>query len=466
MIVVVPPGGEHRPGLRQAGEDRLVQALVPEPRVEALDEPMVATSPSARSASAAPDGAAELVVVRAAGDAPLPRRQGGRATDRVAQLTALLVSLVGQDGAIDRLAFRKSLEARAPMSVKALANDLACYASFCARAGGIGLPANEARIVAYLEDCERRELKPATVGRRLASLAVVHRLLGVASPTRASIVRDALRGFRRRVDVTQRQAGPLRFGEGLGSAPAKGFTLSALLQACPGTVPGLRDGALLSLAYDTGLRVSELVRVACDQITVEGDGSAILTVARSKTDQDGQGAYAWLSPDTMRRVSAWRTGGGIAEGPLFRRIGVVRTKARAAAAPAALPAPPGFRWRWPEAAISPDDAQPRLASTTFVIGKDPLTPAAVRLIIKRTARRAADEHLVNLFGKELDAAVAALSTHSLRVGLTQDLFASGEDAGPIAQALRWTSTSTALRYGRKLAPSSNATARMLREVRR
>ena len=122
--------------------------------------------------------------------------------------------------------------------------------------------------------------------------------------------------------------------------------------------------------------------------------------------------------------------------------------------------------RLPEAAISPDEAQPKLASTTFVIGKDPLTPAAVRLIIKRTARRAADEHLVNLFGKELDAAIAALSTHSLRVGLTQDLFASGEDAGPIAQALRWTSTSTALRYGRKLAPSSNATARMLREVRR
>ena len=89
----------------------------------------------------------------------------------------------------------------------------------------------------------------------------------------------------------------------------------------------------------------------------------------------------------------------------------------------------------------------------------------MRLIIKRTARRAADEHLVNLFGKELDAAIAVLSTHSLRVGLTQDLFASGEDAGPIAQALRWTSTSTALRYGRELAPSSNATARMLRGVR-
>src|SRR3546814_6495522 len=64
----------------------------------------------------------------------------------------------------------------------------------------------------------------------------------------------------------------------------------------------------------------------------------------------------------------------------------------------------------------------------------------MRLIIKRTALAAADEGLVDLMGADLDHAIDALSTHSLRVGLTQDLFANGEDAGPIAQALRWTST--------------------------
>lgn len=109
--------------------------------------------------------------------------------------------------------------------------------------------------------------------------------------------------------------------------------------------------------------------------------------------------------------------------------------------------------------------QPVPATSTSTLGEESLTPAAVRLIVKRTARQAADDHLVALVGPELEAAIARLSTHSLRVGLTQDLFASGEDAGPIAQALRWTSTATALRYGRQLAPSSNATARMLRKVR-
>ena len=41
MIIVVTPGGQHGPRLRQAREQGLVQTLVPEPGVEALDEPVL-----------------------------------------------------------------------------------------------------------------------------------------------------------------------------------------------------------------------------------------------------------------------------------------------------------------------------------------------------------------------------------------------------------------------------------------
>ena len=62
--------------------------------------------------------------------------------------------------------------------------------------------------------------------------------------------------------------------------------------------------------------------------------------------------------------------------------------------------------------------------------------------------------------------MAALSAHSFRVGLTQDLFAAGEDGAGIALALRWSSPTTALGYARELAAGSNAAARVIGRMRR
>ncbi len=418
---------------------------------------------TARAPAPKTAGSGEIVPIVAPSEAALPRRSAGRAQDRIAQLAHLFEELTGDDASLVALNFQKSLEARADASVKALAADLDCYARFSARRGGIGLPADDARLVAYIDDCEDRRLKPATVSRRLSSLAVAHHLLGVPSPVGSVVVRDALRGFRRRVGSRQRQAGPLRLGEGIGREPVKGFTLSALLEACGRDVAGLRDAAILSLGYDAGLRVSELVAVAVELIDVQEDGSGHLEVPESKTDQEGKGAWVWLSPDTMRRVALWREAASIRSGALFRRVAVIRTKPRAARRALAI-SDLAYNARVDRERMA---AQPaRAATVTYKIGDRALTPAAMRLIIKRTALAAADQGLVDLMGDDLDNAIEALSTHSLRVGLTQDLFANGEDAGPIAQALRWTSTATALRYGRKLAPSSNAAARMLKGVRK
>ena len=405
----------------------------------------------------------EIITILAPGEAKLPVRRKGFAQNRETQLIALLKELTSEGTSLVELNFRKSLEARALASIKALAVDLDCYMRFSVKHGGIGLPADEARLVAYIDSCEARRLKPATVSRRLSSLAVAHHLLGVQSSVAAGVVRDALRAFRRRAGVRQRQAGPLRFGEGIGREPVKGFTLSVLLEACGRDVAGLRDAAILSLGYDAGLRVSELVAVEFEQIDEQDDGSGLLELARSKTDQEGQGAWVWLSPDTIRRVALWREAASIRSGALFRRVAVTRTKpseARRALAIGDL----AYNAKVDRVRMA---AQPaRAATVTYRIGEDALTPAAMRLIIKRTALAAADHGLVKLMGLDLVEAIRGLSTHSLRVGLTQDLFANGEDAGPIAQALRWTSTATALRYGRKLAPSSNAAARMLKGVRK
>lgn len=371
------------------------------------------------------------------------------------QLAALFRGLTGDPASFSDPAFRRSLEARTPASIKALAVDLACYARFCAGQGGPGLPADEARIAAYVGYCEERRLKPATLSRRLSSLAAAHRLLGMPGPTGAAMVRDAVRAVRRRAGARQRQAGPLRLGEAIGREAARGFTLTALLGACRPDIVGLRDAALLSLGYDAGLRVSELVRVEVEWIAPQQDGSAILGLP-------GEGGRIWLSPDTMRRVAAWREAAGIDAGPLFRRVAVTRTRARPAREALAI-GDLAYHARVDRDRMAARPA--RAASVTYKIGEKALTPAAVRLIIKHVARAAADQGLVDLAGAALADAIAGLSAHSLRVGLTQDLFAHGEDAGAVAQALRWTSPATALRHGRQLAPAPDAAARVLAPLR-
>ena len=198
--------------------------------------------------------------------------------------------------------------------------------------------------------------------------------------------------------------------------------------------------------------MSELTAIEVKDVRSQADGSGLLHLPRSKTDQEGQGAWAWLSADTMRRVAAWRTEAAIEYGVLFRRVGVDRRRQRSKEVADA---------RWGEA-----DADGAALLVTYTVGTAPLTRQGVSGIYRRIAFAAAAAGLVELPAGELDAAIAALSTHSLRVGLTQDLFAAGEDGSGIALTLRWSSPSTALRYGRQLHVKSGVAARVLARVRR
>jgi len=306
--------------------------------------------------------------------------------------------------------------------------------------------------VRYLRTLEADGGKPATLSRRIASLATVHRMLdlgGETPPRSAPIVRNALRAQHRRQSAAQRQAAPMRFGGELGGAG--GFTISVLLDACSVDVQGVRDAALLSLGYDAGLRVSEYTAVEVRDLRPQGDDTGLLHLPRSKTDQEGLGAWAWLLGDTMRRIARWRSESGIGEGVLLRRVGVDRRRQRAKEAA--------------DARCGDEDADNSELLVTFTVGDPRLTRQGGTGIYRRIALAVAREGLVDVPSAELGSAVAALSTHSLRGGLTQDLFAAGEDGAGIAPTLRRSSPSTALRYGRQFQVQSGVAARVLSRVR-
>lgn len=388
---------------------------------------------------------AEIIVVRT-DDAALPTRSRNADAETVdMRLLRTIGGIVSADlPPISQLGLETALAAMADASKAAIASDLDCWRDWCGEEGRTPLPADPEDMVRYVNALDARGKKPATLARRIASLGSVHRLMGLASPaapTDAPMVRDALKAVRRRRGALQRQAAPLRLGKALDPHAAKGFTLAAMLDACGGDLQGLRDAALLSMGYDAGLRVSELTVVEETHIDPQEDGSATLFIPFSKTDQEQEGAWAWLSADTMRRIGAWLDASGIKDGPIFRRVGVDRRRVRK---------------------TEPETA---LARTTYSIGTAPLTRQGINGIYRRVAYAAYEQGLVTLPAGKLTDAVKALSTHSLRVGLTQDLFAAGEDGTGIAQALRWSSPTTALRYGRKLAVRSNVAARVLSRVR-
>jgi len=396
------------------------------------------------------DKLGEIIVVRT--DATLPLRRKRAESESVDRrlIDAIVAALSADADAISEIGFEAQLAAMADNSKRALCADLDCFAAWCRDERRPILPAEPETLVLYIRALDNMDKKPSTMARRLASLATVQRLIGhsdgLALSTNAPMVRAALKAVRRRKGAHQKQAAPLRLGKALDRTVTKGFTLAALLDACPGDLQGLRDAALLSLGYDAGLRVSELVAVEECHIDPQEDGSATLFIPSSKTDQEKIGAWAWLSPETMRRVGAWLQASGIHDGPIFRRVGVDRRRARTEE---------GL-----DGNLSAD-----MARTTYSIGTASLTRQGVNAIYRRVALSAYDKGLVTLPASKVTPALKALSTHSLRVGLTQDLFAAGEDGVGIAQALRWSSPTTALRYGRKLAVGSNVAARVLSRVR-
>ncbi|SMD09717.1 Site-specific recombinase XerD [Novosphingobium sp. B1] len=346
------------------------------------------------------------------------------------------------------LSLEAAVAAMAPATRSAITADLKCFLKWCGeqRPVAIAVPASPETLVHYLRWLDAGPAagagggaKPATLARRLASIARVHRVLGFgeteALPTQAGMVRDTLKGIRRARSTRQAQAAPLRLGMAMneGEVAPAGITVSALIAACGRDLPGLRDASMISLAYDAGLRVSELVAIEAEDMSRVSDGTGRLRIRRSKTDQEGEGALAWLSAETMQRIRDWLDASSTAQGVVFRRINTLSHRGKAGLA----------------------------HEIRHFVGRNSLSRQGVVAILRKRALDAIDAGLVEIPPGEEVETIKAISAHSFRVGLTQDLFAAGEDGAGIALALRWSSPTTALRYARELAVGSNAAARVL-----
>lgn len=348
-------------------------------------------------------------------------------------------------------------------TIRALKSDLEAFDLWCRRTNRVALPATPEIVAAYLDDRAGKGAKPASLGRYRASIAKIHQLLDLKDPTQAELVKLRLRAIRREKGTAQAQARPLRFKGPVRDVvrdTPRGINVRALLEACGDDLTGLRDRALLSVAYDSGLRASELIAVEVEHIVEALDPQArLLEIRRSKGDQEGEGATAFLSPRSVRAIAAWTEAADIATGPLFRRVQVRRYKARVAVKGRRIDSISG-RETWDLRKTLSKPAVP--ARAEYDIGSAPLHPGSIGPIFRTIIQRAFDRGaLGDLTADDLARLLKGISAHSTRVGLNQDLFASGEDLAGIMDALRWKSPRMPLAYNRNLAAEAGAVGRLI-----
>jgi integrase len=174
------------------------------------------------------------------------------------------------------------------------------------------IPATPETIAAYLA-AHAGIHTVATLNRRLAALAKVHRSRGFSNPTSVEVVKATLRGLKRIKGTAQRQATPLIKED-----------LFVVLEAMGSRLKDIRDRALLLLGFAGGFRRSELIGLNFDDVVLVRQGLEV-TLRRSKTDQNGAGRKIGVPHGRGRwcpvaALEQWQVASGVTEGAIFRSI--------------------------------------------------------------------------------------------------------------------------------------------------
>lgn len=281
-----------------------------------------------------------------------------------------------------RAALARLEGAYSPRTLVEYAGDFMTFQHWCEGSGRAPLPAAASDLVQFVE-AQMVVCAPRTVMRRLAVIRKIHGLLGLTDLSRDEGVKLAIRrGLRLK-----------------GRRPRQALGLSAslrdqLLNACPNSIKGLRDRALIAVGYDTLCRRSELAALRLEDVAPLADGACKVLIRRSKTDPYGQGGFGYISAEAATHLGAWLKTAQIREGPLFRAI---------------------FK---------------------SAVGQKAIHPRTVNRVLEACALQAGCDR----------STVARLTAHSLRVGPAQDLAIAGRTVLQIMRAGRWRHADAVSRY--------------------
>ncbi len=276
--------------------------------------------------------------------------------------------------------------AYSPATIRAYRVDFGDFIKFCDGLEKSALPAHPHNVVDFIIKLTNSGRSSASIRRAIAGIASLHKLNRFSDPTKDPDVMLEMRRMHRKLGRASHQ-----------SLGVTAEILEKMLNATESNLKGIRDRALLLVAYDTLCRRSELVALRVEDVktrVINGVENTTILLRKSKTDQDAIGRWLHLSKRTQHALNEWLNQLNAETGPLFRGI----------------------------------NSGQHIMQT--------LGAGQINRIYKKIARVS-----------EIDSDLAVkISGHSMRVEHAQDLVSSGASLPVIMSMGRWSKSDTVMRY--------------------
>ena len=179
--------------------------------------------------------------------------------------------------------------------------------------GALAMPASPPLVAAYLAWlAEERRLSVATIRLHKGALAAIHKAAGHPDPADNEGVRRIMQGIARAHGKAQRQAKPLT-ARALAAVKATAKSRRSLGGTGNRQESSERafwrarvDVALLATLRDGLFRRSEAAALTWGDVEFRDNGSALLQLRRSKTDQEAEGVTIYIGTEASQALQAIR----------------------------------------------------------------------------------------------------------------------------------------------------------------
>ena len=179
--------------------------------------------------------------------------------------------------------------------------------------GALAMPASPPLVAAYLAWlAEERRLSVATIRLHKGALAAIHKAAGHPDPADNEGVRRIMQGIARAHGKAQRQAKPLT-ARALAAVKATAKSRRSLGGTGNRQESSERafwrarvDVALLATLRDGLFRRSEAAALTWGDVEFRDNGSALLQLRRSKTDQEAEGVTIYIGTEASQALQALR----------------------------------------------------------------------------------------------------------------------------------------------------------------